>query len=66
MIKKDVCRPSINKGSFFSLTSVVGVGNKRARTIMNEREKGPFGDPDDAHHRTKIPKTVLTCFQYNQ
>ncbi len=50
----------INKVIKFGLAGVVGVGEKAALTIINERKKKPFESVLEFYHRTRSNKKIIT------
>jgi hypothetical protein len=56
--------PDINEACYSVLTAITGIGTKRADVIMEERKKRRFADIEDCFVRTKVPKTTLAKFRF--
>ncbi|CAG8577635.1 530_t:CDS:2 [Funneliformis caledonium] len=54
--------PDINKATFTQLTGIEKIAKKRARIIMEERDRVEFFDIDDCERRTIIPRQYIEPF----
>ena len=57
-------RPNANKSTQSELVLVHGIGVTNANQIIEARKSGNFSNIDDLHHRTNIPKELLSCFLF--